>query len=1195
MLRNNQTRAIQKTIENQFESGVHFQATGVGKCQSKGTPVIMYNGRVKKIENVKIGDVLMSDESYPTQVLSIHRGIGRMYNVYQHNGDPYCVNDQHILCLKKNNSIVEINVLDYLELSSQEKKKYKGYKTPIEFDKPTIKHSFIVGFLCGYFNINFRKEFKYSCRKNRLELLYGLFRSKGKIISKNRIEIIIKNINLYKNTIYISRSLGFECTMTREKIILQKNSNLTTDIKISFAGIKEYYGITLDGNGRYILGDFTVTHNSWIGLQLMIEFHKMYPTENILWLCEYKTILKYQFIRYRLREMGFGDLLKIFHILEFYEKKNKNWVESINATRFWNKPALIIINRAFLTSKDNYKKIGVPISFIIHDESHTIVNQSTRDFYNFMLEKNPMIKCIGFSATPCLDYKPFHKIISSYSIYDAFVDNVIVPPKIVWIKSMNCLMNKLELGKTIRMLIKELPYKKIIVWCGLIELCNTLAKLWKPLFKDYFIAIDTSKNSNDEFEEFQNRSSKAILFCACKHREGSDIKNLDGCVFMDGVTNRHNKTFVQCLGRVLRIDPLHHKKYGLIIDVEVKSPIKIFKRMNEYLTIGNKDFIFPWKFEYQVFSFSNQKRIKVHYLTMQKENMYNSTASSMIQTECSIEDLLEKFIRKIPETDVYKNRLERELRLIKTKNLVQYLLQAVKILEITRGIPHITRGSCGSSLVCYMLGISHVDPILYNIRFSRFLNEFRDTLPDIDFDFPHNLRDEVFLQLELLWPGKVARISNHNFYHTKSALRQAIRNAGIHKFIPKNGLHKEIQTLDKETQEYVKEESQNLENTFKGYSLHCGGIVFYPEGIPDDLLLKNKKYNILKQIHTNKEDISKQKKFKIDILSSRALSQLFEGMNHEMIHFETETYDPNVFQSLSDGNNLGITFAESPLMRKAFMMIKPKTIFDIAICLGIVRPAARDAFQCFTESKLENSPVIFDDDAIDIITQNISCDEGVADKIRRKFSKSTRDGVDELKKYGSYSKDSNIVNQLKNLKKYSFCKSHALSYAQLIYKLAELKYYHPQKFWETTLKHCHSSYRKWVHYYEARLHNVIIQTQSIYAQNRKNTMDQYSLYDQLRKYGFWKMDTKDFFPDCYFRIHDQNCYFRGIIASLRTIMLKEYKKIIMFLGVAPRVYIELEWNAPHQLSFAHMIGIQGIGVLKDSRLLQVDVSEYLLF
>ena len=98
---------------------------------------------------------------------------------------------------------------------------------------------------------------------------------------------------------------------------------------------------------------------------------------------------------------------------------------------------------------------------------------------------------------------------------------------------------------------------------------------------------------------------------------------------------------------------------------------------------------------------------------------------------------------------------------------------------MTNNIPHVTRGSCGSSLVCYMLGISNVDPVKHNISFARFfLNKYRDSLPDIDIDFPDYLRDEVFLKLELKWPNQVARISNHVHWHDKSALREAIRRIG---------------------------------------------------------------------------------------------------------------------------------------------------------------------------------------------------------------------------------------------------------------------------------------------------------------------------------------------------------------------------------------------------------------------------------
>ena len=146
--------------------------------------------------------------------------------------------------------------------------------------------------------------------------------------------------------------------------------------------------------------------------------------------------------------------------------------------------------------------------------------------------------------------------------------------------------------------------------------------------------------------------------------------------------------------------------------------------------------------------------------------------------------------------DIYKERLDYELNLILKKDLFGCMIRALEILKLTKNIPHVTRGSCGSSLVCYLLGISHVDPVKHNISFARFLNEYRNNLPDIDFDFPHYLRDEVFLKLFQKWGNKVARISNHNYFHEKSALREAFRKNGIRKFISKLEINKEFKKLD---------------------------------------------------------------------------------------------------------------------------------------------------------------------------------------------------------------------------------------------------------------------------------------------------------------------------------------------------------------------------------------------------------------
>ena len=940
----------------------------------------------------------------------------------------------------------------------------------------------------------------------------------------------------------------------------------------------------------------TGTGKSWIAMNIINQFNIKYSLHNIMWICEKKSILIEQFSKNNIKERNFLSILKKFNVLNFSDFKLNDWYNSVNSSKFWNKPLLLIINRAYLVSNDKYKNIKIPIHLIIHDECHTIVSETTQLFYNHMLNSSSIPKCIGFSATPNLSYTPFDNILSSYSIYDAFMDDIIVPPKIKW---FTCDHN-IEYDEIV-FLIKEMIekpniiYKKIIVWCGMIELCKEMAILWKKYFEDYLICIDTSEtNKTSDFknyDHFREIENKAILFCACKHREGSDIKNLDCCIFLDKVENRSSKVFVQSIGRVLRLDSNKLKQFGLIIDIKAKNSYSLCNNLSTYLNLPKN--IFPWKYNYIKMNF-HDKLIKINTLTMTKDNLISKNITENYDNNSEYDNndnnndkkinLQSLFIRKIPDTVIYKERLNYELKLLESKNLISHILQAIQILKITENIPHVTRGSCGSSLICYLLGISHIDPVLNNIKFSRFLNEYRNNLPDIDLDFPHNLRDEVFLKIELQWPGKVARISNHVYYHDKSSLRQAIRNAGINKFIPKNDIEKEIKSLPKSMQVFINEEKNRINNTFRYYSLHCGGIVYYPEGVPDDILI-NKNNSAIKQIKMNKVDIAKEQNFKIDILSSRALSQLYEMNQFKLISFEEFKYDEETFEMLHKGDNIGITLAESPLIRSAFIKFKPKSLYDIAVCLSIIRPAAKDARNIKPDFDINNS-IIFDDDAIDIISKISNVSEADADKYRRAFSKGDSKGINEFKKTISHlekDQQKNIMRQLSNLSRYGFCKAHAYSYAQLVWQLAYMKKHHPYNFWKATLNNCDSSYKKWVHLYEAKLAHVDICNKnlkkddvSIYAKNRRKKIKLYTPLEQLKIYGYWNMMNDDFFPGCYWHINEDVYYFNGIIASSR---LKKYGKnsiLMLFIGVDKHKYVQININNIKYFS-NKKVGIKGSG------------------
>ena len=949
----------------------------------------------------------------------------------------------------------------------------------------------------------------------------------------------------------------------------------------------------------------TGTGKSWISLEIILKYHEINPTHNIFWICEQKSILIEQFSKQQLKNKGYLDIYQKFIVHNYSQQKLSTWHESINVSKYWGKPILVIINRAFLVSQDKYKQITVPIQLIIHDECHSISNKTTQLFYEYIQNKFNS-KCIGFSATPNLDYEPYKNIISSYSIYDAYLDDVIVPPKIIWYSSQYNI-DIIKMIELVKNEIHKLVYKKIVIWCGLIDECYCLSKLWKDYFPDFDLYTDTSiESDNQNYLEFEKKNSKAVLFCACKHREGSDIRNLDCCIFFDKVQNRTPKTFIQCLGRVLRHDKLNLKKYGLIIDFNAQSSIKICDRINEYLNLETN--IFPWNYDYQnLLMGKSKKKVTCHQLTFIKNCNLKSDLLSLeyiINNNFNKESLTNRFIRKVNGL-LYQKRLDYELDLIISKNLGGHLILATEILKLTNNLPHVTRGSCGSSLVCYLMGISNIDPIKYNISFARFLNEYRDNLPDIDFDFPHFLRDDVFIKLYQHWPGQVARISNHVHYHQKSAQRQALREVGIRKFIGKNDIQHEISRLSDIDKNIFKYLVKNLTDTFKNYSLHCGGIVFFTDGVPSELKLNNHK--MMNQVVLNKYDVSKNKQFKIDILSSRAISQLYYSSsvlknNLELCDFTNITDDPKTYQLLSSGNNIGITLAESPLMRKALMNVKPKNIEELAVCLAIIRPAAKDA----RNSVNYQDKFIFDDDAIQIISKIMECDESEADKYRRGFAKKDIMIIKQLKSQAQKSNQISLLDRLKNLRKYSFCKSHAISYAQLVWKLSYLKANYPKIFWKATLLYCQTSYRKWVHYYEAILvginHQAVMfhKDKSVYSKKKKEDFENLNPYQQMRKYNYWKMSKTCFFPDCYYYYDSSkdNYCFRGIIASCRTLTYnhKERKtKMVFYIGVAKQKYIEVIATFNDIYFKQKYIGIFGCGTIIDKDLLILESKSVSLF
>lgn len=402
----------------------------------------------------------------------------------------------------------------------------------------------------------------------------------------------------------------------------------------------------------------TGSGKSIIGLKIMWEYYKRNKKDNIIWLCERKDIPEKLFFKkikiecenknkhkiklevnhkqnLKWKNNDIIDLNK-FNIIEMINNKPKNYHNILNNCFRSKKPYLLIVNRAFFTTKltksNEYKycKIKNTPKFCILDECHSSMSSETYLLLNFM-KYNWECKIQGLSATPYrkgksptkslstlnlksqniknIDYNNtqenveklieiFHKpnnknqlnILSWFNMKQAIEADVILEPIFHWYeseqinetdtrkKSFNYSLKEVKsILKVLNEISSKCKYIKIIVWCKTVDNANEWHSRFDKHKNDYeniqdiksFIdhsKINSSVYDETDYDKFY-KIKNGILFCACKHREGSDIPNLTIEMFLDKVRNRGSLPLIQHVGRVLRKDKENNqKKNGHVID-----------------------------------------------------------------------------------------------------------------------------------------------------------------------------------------------------------------------------------------------------------------------------------------------------------------------------------------------------------------------------------------------------------------------------------------------------------------------------------------------------------------------------------------------------------------------------------------------------------------------------------------------------
>ena len=304
---------------------------GMGKCLGKDTPVLMYDGTVKLVQDISVDDVLMGDDSTKRNITSLARGRETMYRVSDLSSrESYVVNESHILSLKLCNhaentpperqlkdTVVDMTVLEYLSLSEKMRDALYGYRVPIQFEgqrSPSgsvpsvgkdserkdseLDNVYAIGYAVNTYGIP--HEYKCGSLKTRLELLAGIIDSIGSYCY-TCYEIINKKESVLDDIVYLARSIGLvvfkesielseKCYIARIAVnryinipvkLPERKASMSTEskdlstgilnyrIKVEKLEVDDYYGFEIDGNRRFVLGDFTVTHNTVIALKII--------------------------------------------------------------------------------------------------------------------------------------------------------------------------------------------------------------------------------------------------------------------------------------------------------------------------------------------------------------------------------------------------------------------------------------------------------------------------------------------------------------------------------------------------------------------------------------------------------------------------------------------------------------------------------------------------------------------------------------------------------------------------------------------------------------------------------------------------------------------------------------------------------------------------------------------------------------
>jgi error-prone DNA polymerase len=455
--------------------------------------------------------------------------------------------------------------------------------------------------------------------------------------------------------------------------------------------------------------------------------------------------------------------------------------------------------------------------------------------------------------------------------------------------------------------------------------------------------------------------------------------------------------------------------------------------------------------------------------------------------------------------------LDEEFSLIRKCEYANYFLTVHDIVHFARTqSPPILcqgRGSAANSLVCYLLGITPIDPVENNLLFTRFLSEERREPPDIDVDFEHERREEVMQYVYERYGRERAGIAATVIhYRSRSTVREVGKALGLSEDVTarlanttwgsfENDLEEERYgeaglTLANPEIARLKAIVDRLLRFPRHLSQHVGGYVL-TEGRLDEIVpIHNAAMEDRTFIEWDKDDIDALGLMKVDVLALGMLTCIRKSFDLMRLHglgdYDLETVppeDPAVYDMLCKGDSIGVFQVESRAQINMLPRLKPRCFYDLVIEVALVRPGPIEGDMVHPYLRRRNgeeqadlpSPgpphpsdelqevlgrtfgvPLFQEQAmkIAIVAAGFTPDE--ANGLRRAMA--TFRNVGTIHRYEAkmvegmvrrgYKRDfaERCYNQIKGFGSYGFPESHAQSFAKLVYVSAWLKCHHPAVF-----------------------------------------------------------------------------------------------------------------------------------------------------